>query len=343
MASVNAPIFRWGVVGTGAIARDFTVALAGSERCRVVDVVGSTPDKGAAFARVHELPRASASLDELLARSDVDAVYVAAPHPRHEPIAMAAIEAGKAVLCEKPLALDAAGAERLIAAAERRRVFLMEAFMYRCHPVTAALLARLAAGCVGQLRHVSATFGFRAPRDPASRLFAPALGGGGILDVGGYPVSFARLIAGVGEARGFSDPIEVRGQGHVGPTGVDELATASLRFASGFTAQVACAVHHDLGTAATVYGERGRVELPNPWLPGGDRQGLTSSFTIHADGAPPEVVTVRAARPVYALEAELVAGARPALEPPWPATTWRDSLGNMRVLDAWRTEVHRWA
>jgi predicted dehydrogenase len=340
---VNESILRWGIVGTGAIARDFTAALAASERCRVVDVVGSTPGKGPAFAAAHGVPRASATVEELLSRADVDAVYVAAPHPGHEPIAMAAIEAGKAVLCEKPLALDAAGAERLIAAAERRRVFLMEAFMYRCHPVTAALLSRLAAGCVGQLRHLRATFGFRAPRDPASRLFSPALGGGGILDVGGYPVSFARLIAGVVEARAFAEPIEVRGQGHVGPTGVDELATASLRFASGFTAEVACAVHHDMGTSATIHGERGRVEVPNPWLPGGERQGLTSSFVIHADGAPPEVVTVRAARPVYALEAELVAAARPALEAPWPAMGWRDSLGNMRVLDLWRAEAHRWA
>jgi predicted dehydrogenase len=330
---------NWAVVGTGAIARDFTVALASSRRCHVVDVVGSTPAKGAAFADGHRVPRASATLDAMLGRGDVDAVYIAAPHPQHEPLALAAIAAGKAVLCEKPLALDAAAVTRLVAAARRRGVFLMEGFMYRCHPMIPALLARLRDGCIGAPRHVRASFGFRAPRDPAGRLFARALGGGGILDVGGYPVSFARLIAGAVDERPFAEPVAVRGQGDVGPTGVDELATAELRFASGLTATVACAVRHELGTGATIFGERGRVELPDPWLPGGQRQGLASTFTIHADSAPHETVIVRAERPVYALQAELVADARPALEAPWPAMGWDDSLGNMRVLDRWRADV----
>jgi predicted dehydrogenase len=329
---------NFGVVGTGAIARDFVTALAQSRRCRVVNVVGSAPDKGPVFADRHRVPRASAALDDLLADRAVDAVYVATPHPSHEPVTLAAIAAGKAVLCEKPLALDAAGATRLFDAARARGVFLMEAFMYRCHPIMSVLLARLEDGCVGRPRHVRASFGFRAPRDPASRLFSPALGGGGILDVGGYPVSFARLVAGVAVGRPFAEPVQLSALGDLGPTGVDELATAELAFASGFTAEVACAVRHELGTAVTIYGERGRVELADPWLPGGKRQGLESSFTIHGEGAP-ETVMVRAEQPIYALQAELVARAAPALEPPFPAMGWQDSLGNMRVLDLWRTAI----
>jgi predicted dehydrogenase len=331
---------NWGVVGTGAIARDFVTALAQSRRCRVVNVVGSAPDKGLAFADHHRLPRGAAALDELLADRDVDAIYVATPHPSHERVALAAIAAGKAVLVEKPLSLDAAGAGRLFEAARRRGVFLMEAFMYRCHPMIAALLERLGDGCIGRPRHVRASFGFRAPRDPNGRLFSPALGGGGILDVGGYPVSFARLVAGVVAGRSFADPVQLSALGDIGPTGVDELATAELAFASGFTAEVSCAVRHDLGTAVTIYGERGRIELPDPWLPDGQRQGLASSFTIHGEGAP-ETVVVRAEQPVYALQAELVANAAPALQPPFPAMSWRDSEGNMRVLDHWRSAVHR--
>jgi predicted dehydrogenase len=331
-------------VGTGAIAHDFVTALAQSRRCRVVDVVGSTPDKGAAFADHRRIPRASATLDELLANPDVGAVYVATPHPLHEATALRAIDAGKAVLCEKPLALDAAAAERMFAAAARRGVFLMEGFMYRCHPVVAELLRRLEAGCIGPLLHVRATFGFRAPRDPAGRLFSPALGGGGILDVGGYPVSFARLMGGVAEGKPFAEPIELRALGEVGPTGVDELATAGLRFASGLTATVACAVRHQLGTSVTIFGERGRIELPDPWLPGGQRQGLVSSFTLHGDGGD-ETVTAAAALPVYALQAELVADVLSTpgapLEPRRPAMSSADSLGNMRVLDQWRSAVHR--
>jgi predicted dehydrogenase len=334
---------NWGVVGTGAIAHDFVTALGRSRRCRVVNVVGSVPGKGAAFADQCRLPRASATLDELLADRDVDAVYVATPHPLHEPNALAAIAAGKAVLCEKPLALDAAGATRVCEAARARGVFLMEGFMYRCHPMLTALLQRLEAGCIGALRHVRATFGFRAPRTPDSRLFAPALGGGGILDVGGYPASFARLLAGLVERQPFAEPVALDAVGDLGPTGVDELATAALRFASGFTATLACAVRHELGTAVTIYGEGGRVELPDPWLPGGQRQGLVSSFTIYDGEGAPETVTVVAALPIYAVQAELCADARAAgaREPRWPAMGWRDSQGNLRVLDQWRAALSR--
>src|SRR4051812_30420657 len=115
---------RWGVVGTGAIARDFATALAESRRCAIVNVVGSTAGKGASFADRYRVPRASASLPELLADGAVEAVYIATPHPWHEPAALAAIAAGKAVLCEKPMTVDAAGAARLCEAARRRGVFL---------------------------------------------------------------------------------------------------------------------------------------------------------------------------------------------------------------------------
>src|SRR5262245_8338303 len=134
---------QWGVIGTGGIAVDFVQALASSRRCRVVDVVGSSAEKSRAFAERWSLPRSSCTLEELVAQPAVDAVYVASPHPLHEAHALAAIRAGKAVLCEKPLTVDAQGTERLIGAAREQRVFLMEAFMYRCHPLLRALLERL--------------------------------------------------------------------------------------------------------------------------------------------------------------------------------------------------------
>src|SRR5215471_6760916 len=224
----------WGIVGTGGIACDFTEALRASSRCRVVNVVGSSPEKGSAFASRWGLPAASRSLDEMLADRQVEAVYVATPHPLHEAQAMACIEAGKHVLCEKPLTVDAAGTERVIAAARARGVFLMEAFMYRCHPLLRELLPRLREGVIGPIAHLRADFGFRVPRDPAGRLFDVALGGGGILDVGGYPVSFARLIGGLVAGVPFDEPIQIEAAGALGPTGADEVASALLTFASGF-------------------------------------------------------------------------------------------------------------
>jgi predicted dehydrogenase len=332
---------QWGVVGTGGIATDFVQALSASQRCRVVNVAGSSPDKGRAFSERWRLPKSAATLEELLADPDVEAVYVASPHPSHEAQALAAITAHKAVLCEKPMTLGAPGTERLIGAAREHGVFLMEAFMYRCHPLMRELLGRLSDGVIGAIRHVRADFAFRVRRDPRGRLFNPALGGGGILDVGGYPISFARLIAGLVEGAPFAEPIALEAVGSIGPTGVDELSTALLRFASGFSAQATCGVFHDVGSSAVVFGEAGKIVLPSLWIPEGGRQSLDNGFVIHRDGREPEEVRIRTALPTYGIEAELVADTLPKLEAPHPAMSWADSLGNMKALDSWRARLEK--
>jgi predicted dehydrogenase len=329
---------QWGVIGTGAIATDFATALATSERCRIVSVT-SFPGLAQPFAHKFGIPRATDALEELLGDPEVQAVYVATPHPQHERLALAAIAAGKHVLVEKPLSVSTASATRIIEAARARRVFLMEAYMYRCHPLITELLGRLRAGAIGAIRHVRADFGFRDPRNPQGRLFDPAQAGGGILDVGGYPVSLARLIGGVAAGKQLAEPTELSAVGQIGPTGVDEFAQASLRFESGMTAEVACAIRYDFGCRATIFGEEGRISVEDAWLPGGQRQGLRSGFTLERDGAAPEVVPVDIPRAIYALEAELVAGSLPALQATWPAMTWDDSLANLRVMDRWRAAL----
>jgi predicted dehydrogenase len=330
---------RWGVIGTGGIAADFCEALKRSQRCQVVNVAGSSPAKARGFASRLAIAAWSAELADLLADAAVDAVYIASPHPWHEPHAMACIAAGKHVLCEKPLTMDEPGAARVTAAARQAGVFLMEAFMYRCHPLLRELMARLKDGAIGPIRHVRADFGFRAPRASGHRLFDPALGGGSILDVGGYPVSFARLIAGIEEGAPFAEPTSVAAHGVIGPSGVDELASALLTFRSGVTASVTSAVYDEVGTRATVFGEAGRIELPDPWIPGGQRHGTASEFTVFRDGCNPEPVAVRTEQSTYAIEAECVLDSLPALEAAWPAMSHADTLGNMRTLDAWQAAV----
>jgi predicted dehydrogenase len=330
---------NWGVIGTGAIASDFAEALGRSERCRIVNVVGSSPAKARAFAERFRIPSAAEALGDLLADPAVDAVYIATPHPSHEAQALASIEAGKSVLCEKPLTCDAASTMRVIEAAGQRGVFLMEAFMYRCHPLMRDLLSRLMEGVIGPLRHVRADFAFRVPRNPSSRLFDVALAGGGILDVGGYPVSLARLLAGLVERRPFAEPVKIDAVGAMGPTGVDELTTALLTFASGFTATVTAGVYHEAGTTAVIFGEKGKIVVADPWIPASDRHGLETGYTIWHDEKKTETVTIRTTKATYAIEAELVADTLPGKEAAWPAMGWADSLGNMRALDAWRAAL----
>ena len=326
----------FGVIGTGGIAADFCEALRDSPTCAVISALGSSAQKGADFCARFGLPRAAATLGDLLSDPAVEVVYVATPHPLHEAQALHCIEMGKDVLCEKPLTVDASSAERVLNAAWRRQVFLLEGYMYRCHPLLAALLERLQRGDIGQLRHIKADFGFRVPRDPSGRLFDLELGGGGILDVGGYCLSFARLLAGVVTGQPFAEPTRLDAVGFKGPTGVDEISTAIIAFESGLTATLTCAVHHRVGTETVLYGELGRIVLPDPWIPQGHRQALRTSFTVSREARADELVSVVTERPTYALQAELVASARSSHEAPWPAMSWADTLGNMRALDAWR-------
>ena len=332
---------RWGIIGTGGIASDFATALRGSSRFRIVDVAGSTPEKARAFAERWGIASHAPTLQHLLANDAVEAVYVATPHPAHEEQALACIAAGKHVLCEKPMTVDTASSERVIEAARRAGVFLMEAYMYRCHPLMRELTKRLGDGAIGTLRHVRADFGFRTTGPRAGRLFDPALGGGSILDVGGYPVSFARLVAGLVVGAPFAEPVQVLGSVSLGPTGVDELASAGLVFASGFTAEVTSAIRHDVGTSAVVFGDTGKIVVPNPWLPRGNRHGIESEFTVLRDGRAPEEIVIRTRESIYAIEAAAVADALPRTEPDWPAMSWADTLGNMRVLNQWLSAARR--
>src|SRR5262249_31882959 len=151
-----------------------------------------------------------------------------------------------------------------------------------------------------------ADFGFRKARDPGNRLYALELGGGAILDVGCYPASFARLVAGVAAGARFAEPTRVQATGLRGPTGADEQAAALLTFASGVTATISTAIHHALGRSAVVFGEEGHVVVPDPWAPESHRHGTKTSFTIHRDGREPELVAFDTERDSYALEAEFV-------------------------------------
>jgi aryl-alcohol dehydrogenase-like predicted oxidoreductase/predicted dehydrogenase len=251
---------------------------------------------------------------------------------------VAAAEAGKHVLCEKPLAINHGEAMQAVEAAERCGVFLMEAFMYRCHPQMARVVELIRSGAIGEVRFVRAAFGFAAGFNPEGRLFSNALGGGGILDVGCYPVSFARLVAGAAAGKDFAEPEEVKAVGRLTETGVDAWTAATLRFAGGMVAEVSTAVQVQLVNEAEVFGSEGRIHVPQPWQPG--RFG-PPKILVHRKGAeaPEEIET--GAGDIYAMEADAVAenvaaGRVSALS---PAMSWEDSLGNARVLDAWRAEI----
>ena len=333
---------NWGILGTGAIAKAFATGVQRSQTGRLAAVGSRTRESAEIFGQAFEIDPAHrhGSYEQLLRDQSVDAIYIATPHPFHAEWAIKAARAGKHLLVEKPIGLNAAEAMAVIEAAIAHDVFLMEAFMYRCHPSIAKVIELIRAKAIGQVRTIQASFSFHSPRvwNAQSRILSNTLAGGGILDVGGYPVSLARLIAGVAINQPFADPSEVKGAGHLGRSGVDEYASAVLKFTgSEIVAQVSCGVQVAQENVARIYGTEGSILLPTPWVPA--REGGNTSIVLHRAGEKEAQEIVIESPPLYAIEADTVAQYIAQRQAPSPAMNWDDTLGNMRALDAWRAQI----
>lgn len=327
----------WGILATGRIAGIFAQGVARSQHSRLVAVGSRTAANAERFAKEFGVPRAHGSYEALLADPEVTAVYIAVPHPQHVEWAVKAAEAGKHILCEKPMGLNHAEAMVIVEAAREHGVLLMEAFMYRCHPQTAKIVELVRSGVLGEIRLMQATFGFNAGFNATSRLWANAAGGGGILDVGCYPVSMARLIAGAMNGRPFLDPISVSGAGQLHPeTGVDVVAAATLKFANGLVAQVATSIGASPDNSLCIYGSAGMLHVPSPWIP--PSEGTPAKLTLQVDGKSEEIEIVTPAA-LYGLEADAVAAALAAGQRETAAMPVADTLGNLATLDQWRAAV----
>lgn len=245
---------RWGILATGGIAQAFTEDLA-LLADTVVSAVGSRSVEAArAFAGRHGIARAHGSWPELAEDPEVDVVYVATPHSAHHLAATLCLQAGKAVLCEKPLTLDAAGAQDLIATARAHGVFLMEAMWTRANPVVRHLVDLVADGAIGEVTGLSADFGLAGPVPPGHRLRAPELGGGALLDLGVYTVTFAHLFLG--------EPRTVSAVATLTPEGTDQNTALILGYDSGALASLQCGFVGETSHRAVLTGTAGRIEVP---------------------------------------------------------------------------------
>jgi predicted dehydrogenase/aryl-alcohol dehydrogenase-like predicted oxidoreductase len=337
-----ASFLQWGILGTGGIAHAFADGLVHSKTSRLTAAGSRSRETAAKFGQQYGLPPEAchASYEALLADPNVHAIYISNPHPGHAEWAIHCAEAGKHILCEKPLAMNHAEAMAVVEAARRQDVFLMEAFMYRCHPQTLRIAELIREGAIGQVRVIQATFSFHAAADPGSRLLDPALGGGGILDVGCYPVSMARFIAGVAGGQPFAEPEDLYAVGHLGATGVDAYTAAVARFPGDIVAQLATGVQVAQDNTLRIYGDAGYLVVPTPWAPG--RDGGSSRLLLHRKGTPePREILVETPPDllayIYTIEADHVAAH--LAERQSPAMNWADSLGNMRTLDRWREAI----
>ncbi|MCB0110324.1 MAG: Gfo/Idh/MocA family oxidoreductase, partial [Caldilineaceae bacterium] len=260
-------MINWGIIGAGSIAKVFANGLRFSKTGQLSAVASRTAGKADALADLFGVEKRYDSYEAILADPEIDAVYISTIHPAHlEPVLMAA-KAGKHLLIEKPIAMNADDAAQMVAAARDNDVFLMEGFMYRCHPQIAKMVELIQDGAIGEVLVVRSTFGYHAGFNPNSRAYNRELGGGGILDVGCYPASMVRLIAGAAAGKLFLDPTELKATGVVGETGVDHYTSATLKFENGIVAQIATAVACNLPPDTVIYGSEGILSVPNPWLP----------------------------------------------------------------------------
>jgi predicted dehydrogenase/aryl-alcohol dehydrogenase-like predicted oxidoreductase len=330
---------NWGILSTGNIAKAFARALATSKTGKLV-AVGSRSQAGAdKFGDEFNVPHRHGSYEALLADKDVQAVYIAPPHPSHAEWAIKAAEAGKHILCEKPIGLNHAEAMAIVEAARAHDVFLMEAFMYRCHPQTHKLVELLRQKTIGEVRVIQATFSFHAGFNPTGRLFANELGGGGILDVGCYCASMSRLIAGAATGLdGPAEPLEVKGVGHLGAARTDEWAIATLKFPGEIIAQLSTGVSVNQENVVRIYGSEGSITVLSPWIP--SRDGGTTKIILQRKGeTQPQEILITTDEKLYAIEADTVAAHIARRQAAFPAMSWADTLGNMKTLDAWREAI----
>jgi len=329
---------RWGILGTGNIARQFTAGLNANRR-GVATAVGSRGKHSAeAFAKTYGLSRAHGSYDDLIKDSGIDAIYVSLPNSLHAEWTIRALSAGKHVLCEKPLAMNAAEAEQMFDAAAGAGKILMEAFMYRTHPQTLVVMKAVRSGAIGQLRLIRTSFCFRVRKIEGNVRFVRELGGGGLMDVGCYCINFARLFAG-------AEPNAVHATAIFHQSGVDELAAGTLVFPGGILSTFACGMCAQADNTAYLCGTDGYIEIPVPWKPvaGSSKFILTGGIPPRMDnpqpGGPPkrDVRIVDFAGDLYGIEADNFAGM--VLDGNPPAMSREDSLGNMRVLDEMRRQI----
>jgi D-xylose 1-dehydrogenase (NADP+, D-xylono-1,5-lactone-forming) len=297
----------WGILGPGRIAPRIVRGLAGSERGHVAAVASRDLGRATAFAQDHGIPRAFGTYEELLAAPEVDVVYVSVPNHLHATWAIRALEAGKHVLCEKPLALTVADVDDIAAAAARSGRIAVEGFMYLHHPQIRKAVEMARTGALGRLELVSGSFTFflTHPNDPR---IDPAMGGGSLWDVGCYPVSFARRVAG-------AEPDHVQAFARFDERGVDRTFAGQLHFPDGLVAQF------DSGFAAPdrqrleIVGGEASLVLTVPFLPAPDGPPASLTLWRGLEGTPIEVEPVDQVRlQVEDLTAAILDGTPPRVD-----------------------------
>ncbi|MEL6537515.1 MAG: Gfo/Idh/MocA family oxidoreductase [Bacteroidota bacterium] len=310
------PPIRWGILGTGKIARKFVADLAPTSG--EAYAVGSRQlEKAEGFAREFQIQKAYGSYEDLAADPDIDVVYISSPHSGHYEHTLLCLNAGKNVLCEKPLAVNAQQVSEMIALAKEKNLFLMEALWMYFLPTFRQTQRWIAEGQIGEVTMIRAEFGFPPPYDPSSRLFNPALAGGALLDIGIYPLTLALRLAGA--------PLkELQSAVKKAPTGVDMATAMQAEFENGVLASLTSTLESRMVNEAVIYGTEGHIQMPLFWSGTNTHLNRNGEVTTYTD----DRTTFG-----YNFEAEAVHACLRSGQNQSPDMDWNTSMELIRQMD----------
>ncbi len=329
----------WGILGTGNIAEQFAAGISASRRGRIVAVGSRRKESATVFAGRFSIPAAYPSYDALLADPSVEAVYVSLPNTLHHEWTIKSLQAGKHVLCEKPIAVSTLQAREMFDLARQTGRVLVEAFMYCAHPQTIQALQQVRGGAIGRVKLIRTSFCYRTSRIAGNIRFDPRLAGGSLMDIGCYCVSFSHLVTG-------EEPDRIHAVARMHPTGIDEQISAILHYPSGAIAEFTCGMTVQADNTAYICGDEGYIAIPVPWKPVPNKGQFTiaratpprQDLAAGKPVAPPRrTIDISDSRDVYAVEADAFAACVHDGAPPF--VTSEQTIGTMRTVEAIRREA----
>ena len=327
---------RWGILGTGMIAKAFANALKEEDGSELVAVASKNEQRAKDFCESYN-SNFFGSYESLILQDNIDAVYIATPHPEHFDLSLACLNNKKAVLCEKPMTMNATETMVLIDAARKNNLLLMEAFMYKIHPQTQQLLDLIPKKLKGPVQ-INADFCFSVEVPETHRLVNKELGGGSIMDIGCYPLSLSRMIVGALNGDAFSNPTKIKGKADLNEQEVDLNASAKLIFEDGSIAMIASATNLETNSDVTITDGNNTLILDQPWHCG-EFTNRTSSIILKDKAGNQEVFEIKTEKDLYAIEIEHFTELLLRSELESQIIPHADSHGNMIALDTWRKEV----
>ena len=330
-------MINWGVLGTGAIARAFAHSLKESKNSKLYGVASRSDSKAEEFASEFGCIGFN-GYKNLITDPAAEAIYIALPHNLHFEFALESLNNKKSVLCEKPMSINSEETMVLIDMARKNHVLLMEAFMYRTHPQTTQIKEIIRKEFSEEPLNIEASFGFKAKVPKEHRLLNPSLGGGSILDIGCYPMSFSRMVVGTQEGKYFSNPISILVKGELSDEGIDLFSFADLEFMNGSQASISSAINMDLPNSVSIFNKNKSLVISQPWHCG-EFKGRKSSLIFTKDENEPVIIDIQEKLGVFTHEIDHFTGLLESGSLESPLMSHADSLGNMTSLDNWRSEL----